>query len=93
MFTRPAVRAALAKYERTRLYTDGSGDRYTAQQVMEQRLFGTVALPLYAVFGPGGEPRGVTFVGMSRDEAQFLEFLRTEGNSTDHIALVPKSEF
>jgi thiol:disulfide interchange protein len=93
MFTRPAVRAALGRYERARLYTDGSGDRYTAQQAMEQRIFGTVALPLYAVFGPDGEPREVTFVGMSRDEAKFLDFLRTEGNGAERVAFVPKPGF
>jgi thiol:disulfide interchange protein len=93
MFTRPAVRAALMRFERARLYTDGTGDQYTAQQAMEQRLFGTVALPLYAVFGPGGEPREVTFVGMSRDEARFLEFLKTEGSGATRIAFVPTSGF
>jgi thiol:disulfide interchange protein len=93
MFTRPAVRAALGRYERARLYTDGTGDRYTAQQAMEQRLFGTVALPLYAVFGPGGEPRELTFVGMSRDEGQFIDFLNTEGRRSARIALVNKPAF
>jgi thiol:disulfide interchange protein DsbD len=89
MFTRPAVRSALTRYERVRLYTDGTGTRDVEQQVMEQRLFGTVALPLYAVFGPDGTARDITFVGMSRDEARFLDFLNSEGLNTARIALAP----
>lgn len=93
MFTRPAIRAALGRFERARLYTDGSGDPYTAQQAMEQKLFGTVALPLYAVFGPGGDPREVTFVGMSRDENEFLSFLNGEGRRSERVALAGKPAF
>jgi thiol:disulfide interchange protein DsbD len=87
MFTRPRVRELLGRFERVRLYTDGTRDRSREQQAMQQRLFGTVALPLYAVFGPGGDPRDLTFVGMSRDEARFLEFLKTEGRGATQVAL------
>ncbi len=42
---------------------------------MEEQLFGTVALPLYAVMTPDGKPI-VYFSGLTRDSAQFLAFLR-----------------
>ncbi|MFI5232375.1 MAG: protein-disulfide reductase DsbD family protein, partial [Gemmatimonadales bacterium] len=89
MFTRPAVRLALVRYERVRLYTDGAGKRDADQQALEQRLFGTVALPLYAVFGPDGSAREITFVGMSRDETRFLGFLDSQGLDTTQIAFAP----
>jgi len=42
---------------------------------MEQALFGTVALPYYAVIAPTGDPI-VAFGGLTRDPAEFLNFLR-----------------
>jgi hypothetical protein len=42
---------------------------------MEQDLFGTVALPYYAVIAPSGEPV-VAFGGLTRDASEFLNFLR-----------------
>src|SRR5207237_1267765 len=51
MFPEPAVRQELGRYVRLRLYTDGQGQPYQRFQQMEQALFGTVALPYYAVLG------------------------------------------
>jgi hypothetical protein len=42
---------------------------------MEQVMFGTVALPYYAVIGPNGVPK-VAFGGLTRDSAEFMAFLR-----------------
>ena len=75
MFTKPEVERELARYVRARLYTDGKGDIYKTQQQMEERLFGTVALPYYAVFGPDGQPK-VAFGGLTRSADEFLVFLR-----------------
>ena len=74
MFTRADVRAAMGGYVRVRLYTDGIGEAYQSHQRFEERLFGTVALPLYAVLDPGGVPRA-KFLGMTRDAAEFTRFL------------------
>ena len=74
MFTRPAVQAVLARFERARLYTDGTGEPYRAQQALQAERFGSVALPLYVVVHPDG--RVVQqFLGMTRDEREFLAFL------------------
>jgi thiol:disulfide interchange protein len=75
MFPKPEVRTALAEYIRVRLYTDGRGELYQRFQQMEQQLFGTVALPFYAVFTPAGEPV-VSFGGLTRDSNEYLRFLK-----------------
>ena len=54
MFPRDEVQRAFDRFVRVRLYTDGIGEPYTSQQRLEERLFGTVALPLYAVVDPSG---------------------------------------
>jgi thiol:disulfide interchange protein DsbD len=76
MFPRPEVARELARYVRVRLYTDGRGEPYRTFQRMEQTMFGTVALPYYAVVTPGGTP-AVAFGGLTRDPAAFIAFLRT----------------
>jgi thiol:disulfide interchange protein len=83
MFTRPQVRLALARFVRARLYTDGAGSLFAEQQALEQRVFGTVALPLYAVYGPDGAPAERNFVGMTRNEDEFLEFLGKAGRERE----------
>ncbi len=75
MFTRPEVARELARFVRARLYTDGRGELYRRYQEMEQRLFGTVALPYYAAFAPDGQPK-VAFGGLTRSAEEFLVFLR-----------------
>ena len=75
MFTRPDVAIDLARYVRVRLYTDARGEPYRGFQQMEQSLFGTVALPYYAVILPDGRPT-LGFGGLTRDPAHFIAFLR-----------------
>lgn len=59
-----------------RLYTDGEGQPYERFQKMQQEEFGTVALPLYAVVN-GDDNTITTFSGLTRDQAQFVSFLKT----------------
>lgn len=75
MFPKAEVSRALAEYVRLRLYTDGRGEIYRRYQQMEQTLFGTVALPFYAVLTPAGQPV-VSFGGLTRDSNEYLRFLR-----------------
>jgi thiol:disulfide interchange protein DsbD len=74
IFSRPDVGAALGKFVLSRLYTDGDGDLYQRQQEFQEKSFGTVALPLYAVVGPDGKVRA-TFSGLTRNPAEFIAFL------------------
>jgi len=76
MFARPDVSAALRGYVLSRLYTDGVGSLYEKQQQWQERQFGTVALPLYAVVDSNGRTLK-TFAGLTRSPAEFLTFLRT----------------
>lgn len=79
MFPRDAVKRSLDQFVRVRLYTDGIGEPYASQQKLEERLFGTVALPLYAVLEPDGRPRA-KFLGMTRDTDEFTTFLDQSAN-------------
>ncbi len=75
MFPQPEVTRELARFVRVRLYTDGRDELYRRFQKMEQEMFGTVALPYYAVIAPNGQPR-VAFGGLTRNSAEFVAFLR-----------------
>jgi len=74
IFTRPEVKRALAQFELAELYTDLDGQKYEAQQAFQQRQFGTVALPLYAVVDANGKTVA-TFAGLTRDPRVFVRFL------------------
>lgn len=75
MFPKPGVKAELEKYVRVKLFTDGEGEPYEGFQRMQEQRFGTVALPLYAILTPNDEIVA-RFEGLTRNEAEFVEFLR-----------------
>jgi thiol:disulfide interchange protein DsbD len=74
MFSRPEVQKGLERFVRVRLYTDGAGRIFEDQQKMQQQMFGTVALPYYAVVDANGDAV-VTFPGLTRHAAEFIQFL------------------
>jgi thiol:disulfide interchange protein DsbD len=76
MFPKGAVRLELEKYVRVRLYTDGEGQPFEGFQQMQEQKFGTVALPLYAVVTGDGNTL-TTFPGLTRDETEFVSFLKS----------------
>jgi thiol:disulfide interchange protein DsbD len=75
IFNRPDVAAELSRFVLTRLYTDGEGEIYARQQAFQEKTFGTVALPLYAVVDSVGNVRA-TFSGLTRNPTEFVAFLR-----------------
>ncbi len=75
IFSRPDVSAELGQFVLSRLYTDGDGELYEQQQAFQEKTFGTVALPLYAVLDADGKVRA-TFSGLTRNPADFIAFLR-----------------
>ncbi|HEY1951733.1 MAG TPA: thioredoxin family protein, partial [Gemmatimonadaceae bacterium] len=75
IFSRPDVGAELGKFVLSRLYTDGDGALYERQQAFQEQTFGTVALPLYAIVDGKGNVRA-TFSGLTRNAAEFIDFLR-----------------
>ena len=77
MFTKDSVRQEMDKFIRVRLYTDGEGPVFEKQQAMQQEKFGTVALPFYAVVDGSGNILG-GFPGLTRNESEFVGFLKSE---------------
>lgn len=75
MFPKPAIKAELEKFVRVKLFTDGEGEPYEGFQKMQEQRFGTVALPLYALITPEDSVKA-TFEGLTRDENEFVTFLR-----------------
>jgi thiol:disulfide interchange protein len=92
MFTREEVKRELEKYIRVRLYTDGEGDIYEQQLAMQQNKFGTVALPYYAVVDSTGKVLA-EFPGLTRNEAEFLSFLKSGQTRLTHNTLYSKAVF
>jgi thiol:disulfide interchange protein DsbD len=75
IFSRPDVGAELGQFVLARLYTDGDGEIYERQQAFQEKTFGTVALPLYAVMTPEGKVQA-TFSGLTHNPADFVAFLQ-----------------
>lgn len=75
MFPRAEITRELERFVRVRLYTDGQGELYRAQQKLELDKFGTVALPFYAIVDAMGNTRS-QFLGMTRSSDEYLAFLR-----------------
>lgn len=75
IFVEKDVHAEMNKFVLARLYTDGEGAVYEQQQQLEQDMFGTVALPYYAVVDANGTTVA-TFPGLTRDKQEFIDFLR-----------------
>lgn len=75
IFNRRDVSAELSRFVLARLYTDGEGKIYEDQQAFQEKQFGTVALPLYAIVTAEGKPL-LTKGGVTRDPREFIGFLR-----------------
>ncbi len=75
VFPKKEVEDELKKMVLVQLYTDGEGEIYERQQQMEQDMFGTVALPFYAVLDGDGNVKA-TFPGLTRNVSEFVDFLR-----------------
>ena len=74
MFSRADVSQKMSRFVLSRMYTDGEGPVYEAQQKFQEDNFGTVALPLYAIVDHTGKTLR-TFPGLTRSSSEFLRFL------------------
>ena len=85
VFPKPEVEGELDKFVRVRLYTDGgpNGDK---NQQYQEKTFGDVALPLYAVLSPDGTPRGHVAYTVAQDPAQFAAFLKAKRDNQAFVA-------
>lgn len=75
IFPLPGVQALLDEFVLVRLYTDGGEAEHEWNQELERERFGTIALPYYAIVSPS-DVTVATFPGLTRDEGEFIEFLR-----------------
>jgi thiol:disulfide interchange protein DsbD len=80
IFPLPDVQRLFDQFVLVRLYTDGGEPEHEWNREFERERFGTIALPYYAIISPDDETIA-TFPGMTRDEREFIDFLRKGLNS------------
>jgi thiol:disulfide interchange protein DsbD len=76
MFPKPEISGLLKDFVLVDLYTDGTDAESEQNQQLEEKRFGTVAIPFYAILDPD-ERTIATFPGLTRKTAEFATFLRT----------------
>lgn len=79
IFSRDDVQHEFRKFVLARLFTDGDGPIYETQLGFQEKQFGTVALPLYAIVDAMGATKA-THVGITRDPVEFIAFLQKAVN-------------
>ena len=78
MFTRSEIRSAMQGFVLVELYTDGTDERSRLNEEFEEKTFGTVAIPYYAIFDADGKVVA-SFPGLTRNPQEFLAFLNAPG--------------
>ncbi|HLJ13804.1 MAG TPA: cytochrome c biogenesis protein CcdA [Bryobacteraceae bacterium] len=76
MFTRPEIAQALQSFVLVELYTDGTDEASRLNQELQEKKFGTVAIPFYAVVDPDQKVIA-TSAGLTSNTQRFLAFLKT----------------
>jgi thiol:disulfide interchange protein len=76
MFPRPEVTGLLKGFVLVDLYTDGTDTASEQNQQLEEKRFGTVAIPFYAIVDPD-EHTIATFPGLTRNASEFVNFLKS----------------
>jgi thiol:disulfide interchange protein len=76
MFPRPEITGLLKDFVLVDLYTDGTDAQSEQNQQLEEKRFGTVAIPFYAIVDPD-ERTIATFPGLTRNASEFVSFLKT----------------
>jgi thiol:disulfide interchange protein DsbD len=81
MFTRPEIRSTMRGFVLVDLYTDGTDEASRQNQEFEEKTFGTIAIPYYAICDSGGKVIA-SFPGLTRNPQEFLAFLNTRSAAT-----------
>ena len=76
MFTRPEIRSAMENFALVDLYTDGTDEASRQNQEFEDKTFGTIAIPFYAIFDNQGKVLA-SFPSLTRNPKEFLAFLNS----------------
>jgi thiol:disulfide interchange protein DsbD len=92
MFPRPEINGLLKDFVLVDLYTDGTDAASEQNQQLEEKRYGTVAIPFYAIVDPD-EHIIATFPGLTRKASEFVSFLnsakggaRTARRATNRLA-------
>ena len=80
MFTRPEIRSAMQSFVLVDLFTDGTDEASRRNQEFEEKTFGTIAIPYYAIFDNQGKVLA-SFPGLTRNPKEFLTFLNAPASS------------
>jgi thiol:disulfide interchange protein DsbD len=80
MFPRPEIAALLKDYVLVDLYTDGTDAVSEQNQQLEEKRFGTVAIPFYAILDPD-EKVIASFPSLTRNVQEFANFLKSGPNT------------
>ena len=76
MFPRPEVAGLMKDFILLDLFTDGTDHASEENQQLEEKRFGTVALPFYAIVDPD-EKVLATFPGLTKNTQEFVTFLKS----------------
>jgi thiol:disulfide interchange protein len=76
MFPRPEIAGQLKDFVLLDLYTDGTDSVSEQNQQLEEKRFGTVAIPFYAIVDPD-ERVIASFPGLTRNAREFSNFLKS----------------
>ena len=79
MFPRPEIMPLLKDFVLVDLYTDGTDQLSEQNQQLEEKKFGTVAIPYYAILDPD-ERVIATFPGLTRNASEFANFLKSRNS-------------
>ena len=80
MFPRPEIAGLLKDFVLVDLYTDGTDAESEQNQQLEEKRFGTVSEPFYAIVDPD-ERIVATFPGLTRNASEFVTFLKRRGEA------------
>jgi thiol:disulfide interchange protein len=80
MFTRPEIAGLLNGFVLVDLFTDGTDSTSEENQQLEEKRFGTVAIPFYAILD-ADEHVIATFPGLTRNAQEFGGFLKSGSNT------------
>jgi thiol:disulfide interchange protein DsbD len=86
MFPRPEISGLLKDFVLVDLYTDGTDAPSEENQQLEEKRFGTVAIPFYAIVDPD-ERTIATFPGLTRKASEFVSFLSSPKGGTRRARL------
>ncbi len=85
MFTQADVKKTLENFVTAELFTDRQTPEDERHSQIQEKSFGTVALPLYVVISPDGKELS-KFPGLTRDKDEFIRFLQAGAAKFNQVA-------